>query len=217
MFNRNVRENAHVCFTCSSRSSTFLCQPSLAAIISSSFCWEICVSAACLSASYSSVSSSFNKRTSSLQKKTSLQFLLIVSGSLSPLCWIPALLEPTPMQKPCYVIVFISCHYRSLITMTHWLFMPIRSVIKKQRGWLEENKWNEQNKRMMPELGCSFTAMRLSISAPSHLPSCPSSVSLRFWWTSLGRHAAVSGSQSPPAYTNRCVCQFLHTNSSILP
>jgi len=54
--------------TCSSRSSTFLCQPSLAAIISSSFCWEIRVCAACLSASYSSVSSSFSRRTSSLKR-----------------------------------------------------------------------------------------------------------------------------------------------------
>lgn len=65
-----LQKDCHGCWlTCSSRSSTFLCQLSLAAIISSSFCWDSWVSDACLSASYSSVSSSRSSRTSSLYIK----------------------------------------------------------------------------------------------------------------------------------------------------
>lgn len=77
-----------MCCTCSSRSSTFLCHPSLAAIISSSFCWDSWVSAACLSASYSSVNSSLNKRTSSLQNdnvgaKHHISYFLPLHGSIN--------------------------------------------------------------------------------------------------------------------------------------
>lgn len=182
-------------FTCSSRSSTFLCHPSLAAIISSSFCWEIWVSAACLSASYSSVNSSFNKRTSSLQndkvrgKKIYVFYLMlkdIWSHCMPPWIglWFHCFFAQITIHNSCCNICYVS------------------NTDECDPERCQENKLKQHTRkrncfgRDMKDSFC--TAEHLSISGPNHLPSCPSFASLRFWSTSLWPHAVAAGSRSPP-------------------
>lgn len=179
-----------MCFTCSSRSSTFLCHPSLAAIISSSFCWESWVSAACLSASYSSVNSSLNKRTSSLQndvgEKTDILF------------------TATSHLKPLYA--FINCIIFSLhkvlsnnscCNTCYVSNMDCEAVLRDARK-THQNSIHEINCLEKDQKYIFCTAEHPSTSGPNHLPSYPSFVFLLFWLTSLWLHAVVAGNRSPP-------------------
>lgn len=77
------------CSTCSRRSSTLLCQLSLAAMISTFLCWDSWLSATCLSASCSSVNSSLSVFSSAL--RTHILALLSSWGSYVTRSLIPTL------------------------------------------------------------------------------------------------------------------------------
>lgn len=94
--------------------------------------------------------------------------------------------------------------------------MLIESVMAEQRGRDATEMDEESNGTSTtpesetdrlsvthPRFSFLLTAVRFSTSGPSRLPSFPSSVSLLFGWTSLGRRAAAAGSRSPPLNTNR--------------
>lgn len=87
------------------------------------------------------------------------------------------------------------------------VLVPLYKVSSTMAELRARSKWRRGSSRLFQFLSLLFvffsifwfTAVHPSTSAPSHPPSCPSSVFPQCGWTLPWPHAAVAGSQFPPA------------------